>query len=76
MFSTAPESIYAMNTIQDVPEEGRHQSQDKRAGGHFSISENSTVTSTESNLHTCLRNMATRARTRDLEVTSPSLNTV
>jgi hypothetical protein len=39
MFSTVPESIYAMNTIQDVPEEGRDQGKDKRAGGHFSIPE-------------------------------------
>jgi hypothetical protein len=65
-----------MNTIQDVPQKGRDQSQDKRAGGHFSVPENSTVTSTESNLHMCLRNKKTRARTRVLEVTSQSLNKV
>jgi hypothetical protein len=30
-------------SLQDVPGEDRDQSKDKRAGGHFSIPENSTV---------------------------------
>ncbi len=57
-----------------MSEEYRDQSKDKRAGGHFPEYSNYRIT--ESNLHMCLRKGETRARTRELEVTSPSLNTV
>ncbi len=68
---TSP-SLNTVNSIagslQDVPEEFRDQSEDKRA--EVTSPSLNTVTSTESNLYMCLRNIESTARTRELEVTS------